>query len=125
MGAFSEEFDLIASEYGWSDEEILDLPFNRYLQIVSAIRVRKYMETREVSARFSWLARTISSFVAAGYMTDGDNPAIDAAGQLAIDEVEQALLSYSRAEDWKPGDKAVVKEPTPGSFEKLMQAMTR
>jgi hypothetical protein len=125
VGAFAEEFDLISSQYGWTDEQILDLPFGRYMQIISAIRIRKYMDNREENARISWLGRAITSFVAAGYMTDGDNPAIEMANQLSIDDIEHALLSYDSAEAWKPGDKAIVKnEPSAGSFETLMRALS-
>jgi hypothetical protein len=57
----------------------------------------------------------IASFIAAGYMTDGKhgNPALDAAQQLAIDEIEAAQLDHA-----KNHQKALPKE---NSYEKIQQ----
>lgn len=128
MGEFSSSYDLISSEYGWTNDQIDELPFARFQQIVSAIRVRKYFQQREENARFSWLGRSLASFIAAGYMTDGDNPALDHAGKLAMDDVEATLLGNMDVAggEWKPGDPAILKkEPTMGSFEKLMGTMSQ
>lgn len=58
-------------------------------------------------------------------MTSGDNPAIEEAGRLAIDDVEAALLGSNPVKEWEPGDPAIIKEPKRGSFEKLLQTMSQ
>jgi len=98
----------------------MEMTLVRFQQVISAIRSRRYLESREENARFSWLGRSVSTFIAAGYMISGDdNPAVDAASKLAIDDVEAILVGATEEDEWKPGDKAIVKEPKVGSFEKL------
>jgi hypothetical protein len=63
----------------------------------------------------SWLARQLSSYVAAGYMTDGkENPAVDSAQKIGYDDIEVAFLTGERPA--KPGE-ATNKA---GSYERLM-----
>lgn len=79
--------------------------------------MRRFNAAREENSRFSWLARSISGFIAAGYMTDGkkENKAIKYAAELAYDDIEAALLGAPTSEDRnKP------KENAPGSFERFM-----
>lgn len=84
----------MSSEYGWDDETIWNLPLCRFRQITATIQQRRYMASREENGRFSWLARSLASFIAAGYMVDKgkENPALDSAAQLAFDEIESVLL---------------------------------
>lgn len=109
----------MASEYGWTDEQIGDLYIVRLRQIVSAIRLRQFVRTREENARFSWLARSLGTLIAAGYQTEGENPAIDHAANLSIDEIEAAALKDATG----VGEARAAQENGPGSFEKLMQYM--
>lgn len=101
---------MVAAEYGWSDEYINNLPLVRLHQIVAAIRTRKYFESREEGQRFSWLARTLAAYVAAGYMVEGDNPALEKAGTIAYDDIEAALLGDLPEKE---------AENKPGSYERL------
>ncbi len=84
----------MSSEYGWNDETIGELPLARFRQITAAIQMRRYATAREENARFSWLARNLSGFIAAGYMVEKgkENTALDQAGKLAYDDIEAALL---------------------------------
>ena len=93
----------------------------RFQQIVSAISLRKADEARQENGRFSWLARTLSTFVAAGYMTDGksENTAIKDAQNIAFDPIERAMLAHRASQ---PETKAAA-EPAAGSFEKIMGLM--
>jgi hypothetical protein len=80
----------VSKEYGWSDDQILDLTVRRFRQIVAAIRRRLFLQRRDEISLMTWQTRQLASFVAAGYMTDGKhgNPALDAAQKLAFDEIE-------------------------------------
>lgn len=84
----------MSSEYGWSDEQILDLSVRRLRQIVAAIRRRQLLRRREEISLFSWQTRQLASFTAAGYMTEKGkgNPALDAALRLAFDDIEAAQI---------------------------------
>lgn len=105
----------MASEYGWDDDTIGELPLVRLRQITAAIQMRRYTAAREENARFSWLARNLSSFIAAGYQVEKgkENKALAHAGLLAYDEVEATLLGAE-----KPGQP---KENGVGSYERFMQ----
>lgn len=109
-------YDLVASEYGWTDRTIGDLPLGRLRQITSAIQTRKYLAYREENNRTSWLARQIATFVANGYMVDGDNPAVEAAQKLGMDDIEIALLTGEAPP--KPGEAPANRK---GSYETLMR----
>jgi len=127
VGGYASRFDLIAKEYGWSDEQIGELPLMRFQQIVNAISLRKYREDRQETSRISWLARTISQYVAGGYMTDGqrENVAVRYASQIAFDHIEEAALEAAAAREALKArtNETVMKEPARGSFEKMMQFM--
>lgn len=110
-------FDLLASEYGWTDQVIGELPLTRLRQITSAIQLRKFQESRIENGRTAWMARNITSFIAMGYMMEKgqENTALAAAQRLTMDEIDQALLdeSYEAAEN-------APKENAKGSYEKFM-----
>lgn len=97
---------------------IWDLPLGRFRQITAAIQQRRYFASREESSRTSWLARTLATFIAGGYMTDGksENKAVQTASKLAYDDIEAAALSEAEAP-------AVVPENGIGSFERFMGMM--
>lgn len=89
----------MSKEYGWTDDQIMDLPVVRFRQIVAAIRRRLYLRRREEISLTSWQTRQLASFIAAGYMIDSKkgNPALDAAQVLSFDEIEAAQLEEARA----------------------------
>lgn len=51
-----------------------------------------------------------------------ENTAVQAASELAFDDVEAILLATEKPDEWKPGDPAIIKNIKQGSFEKLMGA---
>lgn len=116
MGGFAAAYDLISAEYGWTDKVIGKLPLGRFRQIAAAIQTRKYNETRIENGRFSWMTRTIATYIAQGYMVEKGkpNPALEQAVILSLDEVEAKMLGATAAEAPK------AKENAPGSFEKFM-----
>jgi hypothetical protein len=116
VGGYSAAYDLVASEYGWTDEQIGDLPLVRLRQITAAIQTRRYFAAREENSRTSWMTRTLASFIAGGYMTDGksENKAATMASQLAIDEEDRLLLGATLDGSVGP------KENKPGSYESFM-----
>lgn len=120
VGGFSAAFDLVSSEYGWDDEYIWNLPLCRLRQITAAIQKRRYFQKRDEAGRFSWLARNIAHFIAAGYQVEKgkENPGLDAASKVAYDDIEAVLLQV-------PKEQTVAKpaENSNGSFERFMSMM--
>lgn len=98
LGGYSIAFDLVAKEYGWSDDQIMDLPVVRLRQIIAAIHRRQLMERRQAITLNSWMTRQITTFIAAGYMVEKDKPntALEIAQNLAFDEIEKAQIEESR-----------------------------
>ncbi len=94
MGGYAAAYDLVSSEYGWDDDTIGELPLARLRQVTAAIQMRRYSSSRAENARFSWLARNISGFIAAGYQIEKgkENKALEQAGKLAYDDIEALLL---------------------------------
>jgi hypothetical protein len=87
VGSFAQVFDLISSEYGWSDDEILDKTLRRIRQIVAAITLRKLEETRNYRLVISWQTRVLAMVTAAA----GSNPSEDLmkyAANVTIDKEE-------------------------------------
>lgn len=115
VGGFSASFDLISSEYGWTDKQVGNLPLARFRQIAAAIAIRKFQQAREENSRVSWMTRTLATYIAAGFMTDGKskNPYLEKAPSLAMDQFEEALL--------KVAAETRSQEPDQGSHEKLMR----
>lgn len=115
MGGFATAYDLVSSEYGWSDDEIGNLPLVRFRQITATIQQRRFLATRMENSRFSWLARNITTYIAQGYMLGKNQPntALDHARQIGYDDIERAFLGEIE-------DQPTVKENAPGSYERLM-----
>lgn len=114
MSGFSSAFDLISSEYGWPDTQILELTLARMQQIVAAITIRRSQTVRERKLELSWAVRTVASFIAAGYQVDGENTGLQAAGEVTIDDIEKKIMDSDLPEP--------PKEAKAGSTEALMRA---
>jgi len=107
----------VSSEYGWTDEQIGELPLARFRQISSAIQIRRYTTAREENSRISWLARNIATYIAAGFEVGKgkENTALKHAKQLAYDDIEALMLGAEPAQGAvKPA------ENKPGSYERFM-----
>jgi hypothetical protein len=131
VGGYARAFDLVSTEYGWTDEVIGELTLARFRQILAAIEHRQYARSRMEQGRISWQTRILSSFIAAGYMTDGENPAVTAAQKLAFDEIEQAMLEEAEEQQvapgpvndfWTPDMPSESKVNDKGSFERFRRA---
>ena len=114
MGGFSTAYDLVSSEYGWTDDTIGELPLGRFRQVTAAIQLRRYAQLREENSRFSWLARNVTGFIAAGFQIEKgkENTALKHAASLAMDDIESALLSEAPL--------VAPKENKSGSYERFM-----
>lgn len=110
--------DSISSEYGWTDDVILDLTFCRFRQILTAIAQRQYESKRNQDLQVSWQVRTLATYIAAGYMVDGENKALDQAQLISLDPVEREFLD-------KTAHLPQQKEPARGSFEKLTSMLAQ
>jgi hypothetical protein len=82
--------------------------------------MRRFVSSRDENARFSWLARNITTYIAQGYQLGKNQPntALDHAQQLAFDDIERAFLGAAAAEP-------KVKENAPGSYERLMSGFAQ
>lgn len=115
-------YDIVSAEYGWSDEQIGDLPLKRLRQVVAAIRSRKFLASRDDNSRFSWLGRHLGALIAAGYEVEegAENKGVTYAEGLAYDDIERAALKAAREVT-----EEAPAEPEVGSFERLMGAIGR
>lgn len=121
MGRFAASYDLVAHEYGWSDEQIGDLTLVRLRQIIASIQMRRYVATREENSRFSWLARNLGTLIAAGYQVEGENPALEHAANLSIDEIEAAALKEAASKPPVASEEERGQaENSVGSFERFL-----
>lgn len=117
----------MSSEYGWTDEQIGELPLARFRQITAAIQIRKYNQARQENARFSWLARNLAGFIAAGYWVEKgkENKALKQASKIAYDDIEAMLLGadVARPTSGDPMQRAdpekVAEQNGAGSFERF------
>lgn len=120
LGGYSIAFDLISKEYGWTDDQIMELPIRTLRQKIAAINRRLYMKRREDISLVSWQTRQLASFIAGGYWVEGHNKAFDQAQMLAYDKIERAQLEeFEMRAETEPREFSV----KPGSFERFMGSM--
>lgn len=114
----------MSAEYGWSDKKILNLTVRRLRQITAAIRKRKFWEDRAAWDRTAWQTRQLASFAAAGYMSEDNSKAIDAAQSIAFDPIDKARIEeLEKLRKDNPVDPRFQKEAPVGSFERFMGSM--
>lgn len=78
-------FDQVSAEYGWRDEEILDIPLARLRQISDTIARRQELLRYEQLKIAEWQARSIATFVASAAGAWGDSSElVQAAQELSI-----------------------------------------
>lgn len=65
IGGFSRLFDVISSEYNWTDETILDLPVCRARQIAAVIEQRQRAVFQQQANLTEWSTRVLAEFIAA------------------------------------------------------------
>ena len=117
MGGFSRALDLLASEYGWHDTEILSLPVCRLRQITGAIVERRLEEVRARASFIEWQTRTLAGYIAATIPTGGKkNPLLDSAGKIRL-----RVGADSEEEDDNDDDRTASANDRPGSADALLQ----
>lgn len=78
-------FDLVSQQYGWRDEDILDLPLCRLRQIADTIQRRLELDRHERLKVAEWQTRSLASFVASTAGAWGDaSELVRAAQELSI-----------------------------------------
>ena len=123
-GAYAAIFDLIAHEYGWTDEHILDLPLCRLRQVVDALRRRRVSEQLERIRLTEWETRVTCSFIAAqaGLWMDlkqgQANPMMNAA--LAISIMPEEKTPEEQALDEMRGEKVADRVEDDPRFSMVM-----
>ncbi len=80
-------FDLISSEYGWDDDQILDKSLRRLRQIIAAISLRKNQYHREQRLIASWQTRSLAMVMAAAGSNSNED-LMSFASKLTIDNEE-------------------------------------
>jgi hypothetical protein len=115
VGGFSTAFDLISSEYGWTDEQIFDLSLARMQQIVATIKLRRLDADANRKRELSWSTRHIAKYISAGYMTDYKK-GLESAQKIALEEIERKIIEADIPEPIPE------IEPKAGSYEKLLMA---
>lgn len=78
-------------------------------------------ESREENSRISWLARTVSTFVAAGYFSEDNKKAIEEAESITFDPIEKAIREEAASFSASGKAKAPAVENKVGSYEALMR----
>lgn len=95
---WSALFDRISADYGWSDDQIFELPLRRLWSIKQVMYARIEETQKMWTVLAETITRTVSSFVAAG------------PSKVNIKNAESISFQPRQAEE---------TGPTPGSFEKL------
>lgn len=117
-GEYSEVIDMLASEYSWSYEEILDLEVVRIKQLVAAIRLRSFAESRVINEKVSWFTRVISRYSSMGAQLPPESrkELDDAISTIGFDEFDRSIAEEVLAVP-------APKENKVGSYEKFMQML--
>lgn len=117
LGGFSRAFDLIASEYGWSDESLQDLTLSRIRQCVAAITERKTLEERKHKDLIRWQTRNICFFIANTLIVkEGSENTLAKLAQELTFRPEKKKPEVLTEEEQVFGKKV---EPTVGSYERF------
>jgi len=133
VGSYAAAFDLVSSEYGWTDEEINNLTLDRFWQVVAAISTKQYLQLREQKSLVAWQTRQLATYMVGGWMTDSKKAkqeALNSAASIAFDDIESEQLKDADVEvaetdlTWTPDQVPdVVTDAQPGSFERFMGTM--
>lgn len=117
LGGFSEALDLIASEYGWTHDVVLDMSFGQIRQSVAAISLRRYRDRLYQESLLEWQTQTIARFIAATVPVErkGEvSPLMGEADRVSIRGTGNADTSHVQ----RAG-----REPIAGSYEAFTRGM--
>lgn len=120
VGGYSRLFDLIQSQYNWTDEEVLNLHLCRALQIMEVIERRKKDERLHNQTITEWQTRSLAVFIAASSMSPSKK-LIAEAQKLSLDLED----SKGKSDKHTPPEVFVeqgsqVALNAPGSYERLV-----
>ena len=125
--------DAISSEYGWTDDQILDTPICRIRQIIAAIEHRRNLQFRQQAQLTEWSTKRVIEFVAATVRTEKGkrNPLLEQAQKISLhldDDGDDSSQEKNAPQDERSledimenGSAVAEKLNEPGSFETLMQ----
>lgn len=101
---FARTFDLISSEYGWSDDQILDLTMARMRQVREVIMERQGEARRQALADKQNELQILASFIASSAGHKDGVAAAKKISLLAEPEAKAAQpIPYSTARRWFGG----------------------
>lgn len=117
---------MIQAEYGWRDEEVLDLPVCRLRQIAANIEFRIKANRDSKNSIVEWQTQTLATFIASTIQMERKgqkNPVLEAALKIRLDTGEKGGQRGS-ADDTPIEDiienGSRTAENSAGSYEKLM-----
>jgi hypothetical protein len=88
LGPFSRAFHVISAAYGWTDDQILDLPLRRIRQILAAITEEKLINRKNDRLIVSWQTRVLGMVIAASGNRGDDEELQKFVSNLTIDNEE-------------------------------------
>lgn len=100
---FARTFDLIASEYGWDDDRILDLTMQRTAQIREVIWERQEEDRRRDLTVREVELKTLASYIAA---SAGNEAGMKSAQQITLlapeegEEKQLNMIPFADAQRW-------------------------
>src|SRR3990167_9274508 len=103
-GGVAAAFDLLSSEYGWTDEQILDLTLGRLLRCVRAVNARRTAEFRQQVRLTEEHARLIVNALA---------------GLAQTKKAGQAIESFARKLSLLPPEERKPELPSTATVERL------
>lgn len=114
----SRQLDLVSSEYGWTDEYILnEVPIRRLRQITAAIMERKLLADRERQLEIGWQTRALARIIVSTSMLDKDGK------EVMFGEVDKISLDKDELENLQQQE-TIPKEPEVGSYERFTKLMS-
>lgn len=112
------------SQYGWDDEQILDMAICRLRQVVANIEARLKASRLREQTIAEWQTKTLAQFIAATVATDKGkkNPLAEEAAKIRL----RLEGDDGKADSDVPMEKYIeegsqVAENVEGSYERLMQ----
>lgn len=100
---FARTFDLIASQYGWTDDQILDLTMERVAQVRDVIRERMAEEKRQDLQVRETELRILAGHV---HAAAGNKKGMKSADKIRLQpaddhaEQDQRMIPFEQAKRW-------------------------
>jgi len=128
VGGFARLYDLISSEYGWTDEQISEISVARARQILATIELRIKASFAQRASLTEWSTKRIVEFIAATVPTQQGktNKLLDYAQKVSLGLFKE---DSQKEEEEVPPEVFIEKgsqkaENSPGSFEGLIRGLS-